>query len=353
MAKANPSIGVFTLPIACALALLSCAEEAPVRQSPKPVPVRTARVTAEMVSVSVRTSGIVSRKEQMPLSFLVGGLVARIDVEEGDVVRKGDILAALDPTEIEARTRQALVGLEKARRDHLRAEKLHADSVATLEQLQDATSALQNAEAVLEIARHTRRFSTIRAPGDGRILKRLVEAHQLVAPGHPVMAFSSTGSQFVLRVGIADRDVVRLSRGDSASVVFDAFPGHPMSGTVSELPAGSDPTTGLYEVELTIEEEGLPLLTGLIGLAEIHPSRRNRLPVIPIEALMDADADRGYAYVVEAGSVEKRPLRLGPILGAKVVVLKGLSPGEDVVTAGAAYLRDGLAVTVLDRSQGL
>ena len=162
-----------------------------------------------------------------------------------------------------------------------------------------------------------------------------------------------TGSQFVLRVGIADRDVVRLSPGDSASVVFDAFPAHTLVGSVSELPAGANPATGLYEVELTVEEEGLPLLTGLIGRAEILPRSARRLPVIPIEAIMDADADRGYAYVVEEGSVAKRPLRLGPILGAKVVVLKGLSPGEAIVTAGAAYLRDGLEVTVVEGQQGL
>ena len=353
MARTNPSASVLTLPVVCAMALLSCAEEAPVEQSQKPVPVRTVSVTIETVRVPVRTSGIAARKEQMPLSFMVGGIVGGIHVEEGDSAKKGDILAALDPTEIEARTRQARVGLEKAQRDLRRVQALHKDSVATYEQLQDATSALQAAEASLEIAQHNRRFSTIRAPGDGRILKRLAEAHQLVAPGHPVIVFSSTGSQFVLRVGIADRDVVRLTQGDSASVVFDAFPSHPLAGTVSELPAGANPATGLYEVELTIEEDGLPLLTGLIGRAEISPRNQSRLPAIPIEALMDADADRGYAYVVEEGLVEKRRLKLGPILGTKVVVLEGLSPGEDVVTAGAAYLRDGLAVTVLGGSPGL
>jgi RND family efflux transporter MFP subunit len=340
------------VPIACA-AILSCAEENRVEEGAKPVPVRTVTVAAETVRIPVHTSGIVSRKEQMALSFMVGGIVGHIHVDEGDSVREGDLLAALDPTEIEARTRQAQVGLEKARRDLRRVEKLHADSVATLEQLQDATSALQNAEAVLEIAKHNRRFSSIRAPGDGRILKRLAEVHELAAPGRPVLMFSSTKSQFVLRVGLADRDIVRLSPGDSASVVFDAFPECLLAGAVSELPAGANPATGLYEVELTVEEEGLPLLTGLIGRAEILSSSARRLPVIPIEALMDVDADRGFAYVVEEGSAEKRPLRLGPILGAKVVVLKGLSPGEDVVTAGAAYLRDGLAVTVVEGTSGL
>ena len=160
----------------------------------------------------------------LKLSFKTGGIVASVNVKEGDRVKKGDLLAALDLSEIKANVVQAQNGYEKALRDIERVENLYRDSVATLEQKQNATTALNVAKSTLEIARFNLAHSSITAPGDGIILKQLSRRNEMVAAGYPVFFFGSSGKQWKIKANLSDRDIVRVNPGDSAVVNFDAHP---------------------------------------------------------------------------------------------------------------------------------
>ncbi len=318
------------------------------------VPVRLGAVTEATAARPVEATGVLGAEEEIPLAFKVGGVVSRVLVHEGDAVRAGQALAELDPAEIDARVRQAEAGAEKTERDLSRVRNLQRDSVATLEQLQNATSAADVARADLAVARFNRRYATVVAPGDGTVLRRTVEPGELVGPGVPVLVVTRRGLGTRLRVGVADRDVVRIRKGDPAVVRFDAYPGESFAARVSEVAAAAQPQTGTYEVELALEgatgsagANGRALPVGLIGRAEIRPSGRDSVELVPVEAIAEADGARGSVYTVSGQRAHRLAVEIDFIEGNRVGIRRGLEGVERVVTAGVAYLEDGTKVRVV------
>ncbi len=314
------------------------------------IPVRTARVDFEGVSVPVHTSGKLTSATEARLSFKVGGIIGSIPVDEGEAVTRGQLLASLKADEIDAQVTQARSGFEKAERDLKRARRLYADSVVTLEQLQDVETWFSVAKSQLKIAEFNQTYSSIYAPTDGKILRRFVEINEMVGPGAPVLFFGSGGSRWIVRVGISDRAVIRLALGDSASVTFDAYRDREFPAQVAEIGEAADPMSGAYEVELTLEDAGMKLVSGFVARVDIFPASCEPMHIVPIEALMEADGERGYIYVPDqAGAVAiKKAVVLGCLIGERVAIQSGLEGEDLVVTDGAAYLTDKAAIRIVD-----
>ena len=216
------------------------------------VPVKVIKLDKVSVSFPVRTSGSLASKTEMKLSFKTGGIISQIAVEEGQLVQKGQLLARLNLSEVDPMVDQARLALEKAERDLQRAQNLYNDSVTTLEQLQNARTAVDYARSQLKIAEFNLQYSQITAPTNGKILKKLAEEHEMIAPGYPLFLFSSSESDWVLRTVLSDVDVVKIQGNDSARIQFDAFPGKNYNAVVSEVAKASDPYTGTYKVELRL-----------------------------------------------------------------------------------------------------
>jgi RND family efflux transporter MFP subunit len=305
----------------------------------KPVHVKAVSVEMAHYSIPVRATGMLTTTTQMKLSFKTGGIIQHIHVREGISVKRGEVLATLDLSEIRAQVQQAKIGLEKAERDLNRARNLYQDSVATLEQYQNARSAFELARAQKQIADFNLEHSRIKAPSEGKILKVLVEANEVIGPGYPAVLFGSTENDWVVRTALTDKDIVKLSLGDSARVTMDAFPGMEFRAEITELGNAADPVTGTYEAELLILQSLPQFRTGFISRAELFPSHVNQSLVVPVEALLDASDDRAYVFVYQQNKAIRRHLVIGDIVGDRVVVRNGLDEGELVITEGAKYVR--------------
>jgi len=315
------------------------------------VPVRVAPV-ASAGSASISATGTLGAKDEVPLAFKIGGVVSSVSVDEGARVRKGQSLATLDLREIDAAVAKAAAGADKARRDAARVERLYKDSVATLAQSQDAQTARDAAEAYLRAARVNREFAVIAAPSDGVILRRTVNSGAQVSPGTQILLFASASRGAVLRVGLADRDAVRVRDGDLAVVTFDAFPNREFRGRVRQVGASADARTGTYAVEVAVVGgESLP--SGLVGRVVIgtRPAAGDingpGVVAIPAEALVQGAGDAGVVFVFDAASRRalRRQVTLAGVEGEHVLV-RGLSEGTRVVTAGSAWLKDSVRVEV-------
>jgi RND family efflux transporter MFP subunit len=293
--------------------------------------------------------GIVAPRDEVRLSFKSGGVIASISVEEGAAVRAGQRLAVLQQAEIGAAVEQAREATRKAERDLGRARALFADGVATEEQVQDLTTALNVARAAQRSAEFNARFTRIEAPAEGVVLRRMAEPGELVGPGQPVLVVGGTGRGWVVRAALADRDVVRLRQGDRARITLDAFPGRTFEGRVDEIPSAADPVTGTFEVEFLVDAGDAHFVQGLVARVVLAEASAGAVPVIPVEALLEANRDRASVFVVDANHAVARrvQVRLGRMVGGRVEVRAGLATGQQVVTEGAAYLRDGAPVRVL------
>src|SRR4030042_3522726 len=222
------------------------------QQEDKTIPVRVYRVNEETVFFTIRSSGRLSVKSEQKLSFRPGGIIKHIYAQNGQAVRDGQLLAALNLSEIQAQVNIASEAYGKANRDFIRAENLYKDSVATLELYQDAKTALDIAKSNLDVARFNLRYSKIEAPSNGKILKILLEENEMTAPGYPVLLFGSTREKWVVRTNVSDKDMISIQIGDSAKITLDPYPGLLFPGIVSEIAGMADPYTGTYEVEIML-----------------------------------------------------------------------------------------------------
>src|SRR5512133_679638 len=222
-----------------AIAACSSTQKEPANEV-QPAAVRAVPAASVQMAAQTRAVGVLAPRDEIRLAFKVGGVVDSVTVESGDTVRKGQVLAELKRAEVDATVSQAAEAVEKARRDLERARQLRADEVATEEQVQDLTTAYNVARSNLEATRFNASFARIEAPVDGIVFDRMVEAGELVQPGQPVVVLGSTTSGWVVRVGLADRDLVRVEAGAPAEVSFDAFPGRSFHGKVTRIGASAD-----------------------------------------------------------------------------------------------------------------
>jgi RND family efflux transporter MFP subunit len=313
------------------------------------IPVRVAAPHLTAAEPPIVLTGTLGAKEETPLGFKIGGVVASVAVDEGDRVRAGQLLAALSLTEIDASVAAAREGRDKARRDLTRVEALQRDSVATLSQLEDARTGLQVAEAQLRAAEFNRQYAEVRAPANGVVLRRQVEAGQLVGPGTPVLVVRLERGGLVLRAGAADREAVRLSEGMPASVSFDAYPDDSFSGRVERVGVAASPMTGTYEIEISVNPANRALASGLIGRARIALGNGNAAVTVPTESLLEVDGSWASIFVLapDRSRAERRRVRVLWMDGGVAALAGGVDTMSRVVTAGATRLGDGTRVRVV------
>ncbi|MFZ2869129.1 efflux RND transporter periplasmic adaptor subunit [Zavarzinia sp.] len=325
------------------------AEDAAKEQPARPV-AATAAVLALDAS-DIRSSGLVAYKREVVLSFKIGGIIQGFSVDVGDMVTQGQSLAILDTSEIDAQWREVVANVEKARRDVQRVAPLVGQGFAAQARLDDARTALAMAEANRDSVAFNRGLAEIKAPADGVILAREVESGQIVPAGLTVLTLGDIGSGRVVKVGIADRDVVKIALGDGASVRLPGI-GAPTTAHVSRIAPKGDMRTGAFMVELSLDDTSLQLPSGLVADVAIRPrsAAESRVVMIPASAILEGFGAEGSVFVIDPATsrVARRRVAFGPLSGENVQIRDGLQPGEKVVSAGAGYLRDGDEVRVTD-----
>lgn len=307
------------------------------------ISVRTATVQQKTIALPVHASGILTSSAEQRLSFKVGGVIRKIYADEGDVVRPGQLLAVLDKTEIDAQVAQAQQGLTKAERDLGRVEGLYRDSSATLELLQNATTARDVAKETARIAQFNQQYAEIRATRGGKIIKKLMNEGEITGPGTPVFVLFETGKDdWVVQINVSDRDWARLSLGMPAKVVMDAYPDVPFNGKVSDLAPAADPTSGLYPVEVKVTPQGKRFAPGLFAQVDITPSKSRNYTTVPVEALVEGDGKSAFVFALQADGerVKKVPVQVAFLEGNQAVIASGLEGVAEVVTSGAPYLSE-------------
>jgi RND family efflux transporter MFP subunit len=335
----------FLLPLAL-LAVTSQAAPATTTAS-KPIVVRTAPVEYSSAAVPIRVSGVLARRTEASLSFKIGGVVESVAVRAGDIVAKDQVLARLQPDEIEAQVAQARSAVEKAHRDLARTEKLQAGAVATLENLQDVRTAVEQAEAQLRIAEFNRLHSVIRAPAAGRILRRAAEPNELVAAGRSILEFAADADGWLVRAGLAERDVARVRLGDRAEIRCGAET-EGVAGRMAQISESADAATRTTEVEIALDAVPANARSGFVAAVTLLPAPVAERPMVPAVTLIEGDGGSASLFMLEPGAttVKRVMVEVEALLGTQAYLRTALPRTARLVVAGGEYLRDGASVAV-------
>ena len=315
------------------------------------IPVKIIELQQQSSQAPIQASGQFTTDDETSLSFKTGGIVNRIFVKEGDAVTKGQVLATLNLTEISAQVQQATLSYEKAKRDYERANALYKDSVSTLEQLQNSKTALDVAAQQLEAVKFNRAYSEIRAGTSGFVLKKFVNEGQYLSAGTAVVQINGAHKgDWILKVGVSDKQWSAIKNGDKATVQTDALPGKTFDAYVSSKPEGVDPQTGTFVIQVKLKSSDVPVsfAAGLFGKATITPSQKVTAWNIPYDALLDGDAGQGYVFVTnDYKTAVKVPVKIVGIDNGKVLIQDGLENAKALIVSGSAYLDDKSAIKVM------
>lgn len=330
--------------------LVACnSAEKSTTETPKDVvPVSILELKAEQLQPIIHTAGVFTTDDETLLAFKTGGVIEKIYVKEGDPVRSGQLLATLNLTEIDAQVAQAQLAFEKATRDFNRTQNLYQDSVATLEQFQNARTGLDVARKQLESARFNRTYSEIRAINNGMVLRKMANEGQVISPGTTI--FQTNGSakgKWILRTGVSDRDWAIIQPGDVATITSDALPDKVWQGTVTKKSAAVDAFNGALSIEITLNTDA-GLAAGIFGKATITANQKQNVWKIPFEALLDGNAQNGYVFINENNKARKAAVVISGIEKDFVLVSSGLQNGQQLIVSGSAYLKEGTVVSPRD-----
>jgi RND family efflux transporter MFP subunit len=369
-----------------------------------PTPVKAEAVQAYSAPGGARYSASIAAGAQVELAFSVGGFIDRIaqikgadgrlrNLQQGDSVRRGMVLANLRSKDYAAKEDQASgqlaqaranlttckkqlaeaeVGAEKARLDFERAQTLFAAQSLTRPdydsakmqydlyrakvdtaraQLGVVEAQIATAEAGRTAATITREDTALRAPLDGVILQRQVEVGELLSPGAPGFVLADTATVKAV-FGVPDLQVENLRLGNVLSVELEALPGRQFTGQITSIAPSADQKTRLFEVEVSIRNpEGLLKIGMISSLTLAAPSLEES--VVPLNAIVrPKEQAEQYALFVleESGGTSLARLRtvtLGEAYGNRVVVKSGVQLGDRVITSGSSRLIDGEAVQVV------
>lgn len=331
-----------------------------------PAPAEPVRVVRSVVLAPASQSAgqdyaaEVKARTELRLSFRVGGKVVSRPVEVGQVVKAGQILASLDSQDLKlahdaarAAVQTAQVNLDLVRADFARFKDLRDQGFISVAELDRREASVRAAAAQLEQARaqaavqgNQAGYSVLSAPGPGVVLATEAEAGHVVAAGQSVVRLALDGPRDVVFAVPEDAlGAMRslLGRRDALSVRLWSTRDQRLVATVREVAAAADPVTRTYAVKAEVTGPALPL--GQTATVSIERQQGARHLAVPLSAVRESSGGAAVWVVdASAGVVRSRAVELGEVLNEAVVVVKGLSPGDRVVTAGVHVLSDGQRV---------
>jgi RND family efflux transporter MFP subunit len=338
--------------IAISVILTACgskAAETKIKEADKPIPVKLISIQQEAADNIINVTGYLSTENETKLSFKTGGVIDRIFVKEGDNIRKGQLLATIKSTEISAQVQQVQLAVQKAARDYQRVQNLYADSVATLEQLQNARTGLDMATQNLSQVSFNQQFSKIYATQDGFVIRKIKNEGELSEPGSAVLIAGgvSNASGWVLSTGVSDKEWSLIEKGNNATISFEAFPDKTFPASVSKKSLASDPLDGSFGLELKVDFGKEKPATGMFGKASITSNNKQTGYTIPYESLLEANGKKGFVFASNDGkTVKKVEVIVGMINNNNVQIISGLDSFKYVVSSGSPYLNDESIIEV-------
>lgn len=335
-------------------ALSGCTDDKAVEQqaeTSRPVPI--AVVSSSDPAASLRFPGRVRAAQRAELTFNVAGQVMELPVEEGQLINKGDLVARLDDANYTIQMRSALAKYNKARTDYSRVEQLWQRSQAVAKaEVDKQRTAMDVAQAEYALAKKNVDDTRLVAPFTGVVTKRYVENYSNVQDKEPIVSLQDLNNLEIV-INVPERVVRNTAKKVLGYAIFADQPATLLPVTLKSFSSESDRQTQTYEVVLALDPgydmKVLPGMSVDVVPQQAAAGAAVGQVTVPLKAIFSsADGATGvWLFNPDTSRVTLQVVELGDVLGADVVVLKGLIGGEQIATAGVSQLRDGMLVRPL------
>ena len=354
--------GAAPLAMATMLAMLAgCTEPQP---GPEPRPVLVAHPQGGAEAAISAYPGEVRAREESALSFRVGGKLVRRLVDVGDAVKRGQVLAVLDPGDLrlqaqaaQAQATAAEAELRRAAAERSRYATLLEDQLVSRSAYDQADTAYRAAAAQaraaradLDVARNQAGYAELRAPRDGVIASRQAEAGQVVAAGQTVFTLSGDRGREVA-IALPESRIRDFRVGQPVQVELWSAPGRRLPGTIREIAPAADPQARTYAARVALPAEAAQAVD-LGQSARVYAQDDAAATLsVPLSAVQRRNGSGAAVWVVDPRTrkLHLQPVRAGAYGADRVPVLSGLGANDWIVVAGGHLLREGQRVAPVDR----
>lgn len=343
--------------IIAALLLVSCTDEADnnddVPDAARQVSVETINMEADNFDDFIRLTGEVEAFEDALISAETQGRILQI-ADRGARLNEGEVLAQLDDRIIRAQFNSAKTAYELAEDSFNRMETLHADSIISTQDFQNAKAQRDQAGAQLEQAEKQLRDVNIEAPFSGRIEDRMIQRGELISPGMPVARLVNSSKVRIL-VGIPERYSGEIDEG-SPVVVRPGSSGKTIESEISYAGNVIDPETRTYIAEIEITNSEQIFKPDMIADVRVKRRTIEDAMIIPRTAVLRSETGINVFKVVEQDGHPVANLvdvETGRASGALIEILSGIEPGEEIVISGMTNLNEGDQLNILSNESSV
>ncbi|MGY1408426.1 MULTISPECIES: efflux RND transporter periplasmic adaptor subunit [unclassified Luteimonas] len=354
---------LWALGAAMAALLSACGGNGEAVETRRPVLVEQPRSGADAAVVTY--AGEIRAREESPLAFRIGGNLVRRHVDAGERVRKGQVLAELDPGDqrLQAEAARAQLAAAEAELGRISADRTRFQALLrerlVSQSAMDAQDAAWRAageqasaaRAQLDVARNQAGYAQLRAPFDGVVASRLAEAGQVVAAGQAVYTLAGDGGREVA-IALPESRVGEASLGQVVEVELWVGPERRLRGSIREIAAAADPQARTFAARVALDADVADeVALGQSARVHVREEGEGAALSVPLTALQPGPSGGHAVWVFEpaSGTLRLAPVEPGRLGQERVRVLSGLEPDDWVVTAGGHLLREGQAVTPVDR----
>lgn len=267
------------------------------------------------------------------------GRISRILVDVGDFVKKGQIVAEMDQTQLA----QVELQLKNSEVEYQRLKELYEVGGLSKSDLDAIEMSYNVTKTQYE---NLKENATLMSPINGVITARNYDAGDMYAMAAPIY----TVEQIVpvkLLIGISETDYSKVKKGDSVEITADALPGKTFYGKIRKIYPTVDPATRTFTVEVVVDNNYSTLRPGMFVRAKVTFGKNNSVVIPDVAVVKQQGSGERFVYVLnEDGTVSYTKVQLGRRMGTEYEVLEGVADGAKVVTGGQIRLKDGIKVIV-------
>jgi RND family efflux transporter MFP subunit len=269
----------------------------------------------------------------------MAGRITKINVEIGDNVTKGQVLAEMDKSSL----LQAQLQLQNQEVEFERLKALYEAGGISKSDFDAVELAVKVAKTQVE---NLEENTVLRSPVNGVVTARNYDAGDMYAMSAPIYTVEQI-KPVKLLVAISESDYTKVKKGDSVEIAADALPGTKFYGKVGKIYPTIDPATRTFTVEVVVDNNYSTLRPGMFARVIVDFGSNNNVVIPDVAVVKQQGSGERFVYVLNAdGTVTYTKVVLGRRMGTEYEVLEGLSDGDRIVTGGQIRLKDGIKVTV-------
>lgn len=308
--------------------------------------VLVAKVILAPTSQELQYSGTVEALQTIPLTFQTSGTVEKVFVDAGDVVRKGQLLATVDPSDLQNIYATTLAKFNQAQDAYDRLKQVHDQGSLPDIKWVEMKSNLEQAKAALDLAKNNLEKCRMVAPTDGLVGRRNIE------PGQASITLSGAPIELVkiekvnVKISVPENEINRISKGRKATITVVALDGKQFQGEVSNISPVAEVMSRTYTVKILIDNPGKELKPGMVCDVNLSELTGSSALVVPYRAVGKDSNGNNFVFVVSSDqkSVKKQPVTVGKFNNNGIEIVSGLTEGTLVVSGGVEKLSDNALI---------